>query len=120
MGTKEKLEVAKEILAITFMAATENAASSGMKFKYKSFAIEEEKGSKGWQFEVIVSELGYPDKSVQEFKFERPANVDVKNMEYNVILHVITALTETAMLSWYQLAKMLNTDKKLQEEAKNS
>jgi hypothetical protein len=119
MGTKEKLEVAKEILATTFMAATENSAASGMQFKYKSYSVEEDK-FKGWKFEIIVSELGYPDKTVQEFKFERPANIDVKNMEYNVILHVMTALTETAMLSWYQLAKMLNTDIKLQEEARKA
>jgi hypothetical protein len=43
MGTKEKLEVAKEILATTFIAATENSAASGMQFKYKSYSVEEDK-----------------------------------------------------------------------------
>ena len=88
MGTKEKLQGAKEILATTFMAATENSAASGMKFKYKSYSIEEET-FKGWKFEVIVSELGYPDKTVQEFKFERPANTscnDSLNRDSNVEL----------------------------------
>jgi hypothetical protein len=117
MGTKEKLEIAKEILATTFLAASKASVAEGMRFRYKSYPVEED-DFKGWKFEVIVSQLGYGDKTLQEFKFERPSNVDVKNMEYNVILHVITSITQTAMLSWYQLAKMLNTDKELQDEAK--
>ena len=116
MGTKEKLIIAKEILATAFVAATEQATATGMRFKYKSYPVEED--FKGWKFEVIVSQLGYPEQTVQEFQFKRPDNIDAKNMEYNVILHVITAMTQTAMLSWYQLAKMLNTDKELQNEVK--
>lgn len=116
MGTKEKLIIAKEILATAFVAATEQATATGMKFKYKSYPVEED--FKGWKFEVIVSEAGYPPKAVQEFRFTRPNNIDPANMEYNVILSVLSSLTQTAMLSWLHLGKMLITDKELQEEVK--
>ena len=119
MGTKEKLEIAKEMLATVFLSASEQSLAMGLKFKYKSYPVEE-KNFKGWKFEVIVSEAGYPPKTVQEFRFTRPKNIDPKNMEYNVILSVLSSLTQTAMLSWYQLGKMLIKDKELQEEAKGS
>ncbi len=116
MGTSEKLKIAKEILATSFTAATERALASGLQFRYVSEPIDDKEG---WKFQVIVKQAGYPEKTIQEFKFKRPKNIDVKNMEYNVLLHVISELTQTAMLSWYQLGIMLNTDDELQEEAKS-
>ncbi len=118
MGTNEKLKVAKEILATIFLAATERAKTSGMNFKYSSYPIDEE-DKKGWKFEVIVAQAGYSPRTVQEFSFQRPDNIDAKNMEYNVILHVLTEVTQTALLSWYQLGIMLNVDDELREEARN-
>lgn len=117
MGTKEKLKIAKEILATIFLSASEQSLALGVQFKYESYPVEE-KDFKGWKFEVIVSEAGYPPKAVQEFRFTRPNNIDPGNMEYNVILSVLSSLTQTAMLSWLHLGKMLITDKELQEEVK--
>jgi|TARA_R110002020_G_scaffold159080_2_gene342694 hypothetical protein len=118
MGTKEKLTVAKEIIATIFVSATERATTSGMKFKYSSYPVDVD-GKKGWKFEVIVAQAGYQPRTVQEFSFQRPENIDAKNMEYNVILHVLTEVTQTALLSWYQLGIMLNVDEELRTEAKN-
>ena len=113
MNITDKLKLTKEILATSFTSATENAVASGLQFKYKSEPIGDKEG---WKFTITVKQAGYPPKDIQEFKFQRPANVDAKTMEYNVLLHVISELTQTAMLSWYQLGIMLNKDQELQNK----
>lgn len=114
MGTTEKLKIAKEILAGSFINATDKSMAHGLQFKYSSYPIEEE-NFKGWVVDVIVKEAGYGEKTIQQFKYERPSNVDAKNMEYLVIVDVIGALTQGALTTWYEVGKMLASDKLLQK-----
>lgn len=114
MGTTEKLKIAKEILAGSFINATDKSMAHGLQFKYSSYPIEEE-NFKGWVVDIIVKEAGYGEKTIQQFKYERPSNVDAKNMEYLVIVDVIGALTQGALTTWYEVGKMLASDKLLQK-----
>lgn len=114
MGTTEKLKIAKEILAGSFINATDKSMAHGLQFKYNSYPIEEE-NFKGWVVDIIVKEAGYGEKTIQQFKYERPSNVDAKNMEYLVIVDVIGALTQGALTTWYEVGKMLASDKLLQK-----
>ena len=114
MGTTEKLKIAKEILAASFINATDKSMAHGLQFKYSSYPIEEE-NFKGWVVDIIVKEAGYGEKTLQQFKYERPSNIDAKNMEYLVIVDVIGALTHGALTTWYEVGKMLASDKLLQK-----
>ena len=93
MGTTEKLKVAKEILATSFMAATEKSLASGLQYKYNSYPVED-KDFRGWVVDIIVKEAGYGEHTIQQFKDTWPNNIDPKNLEYNVILDVISNLTQ--------------------------
>lgn len=109
MGTTEKLKVAKEILATSFLNATDKSIASGLQYKYSSYAVEED-GFKGWVVDIIVKEAGYGEHTIQQFKYHRPDNIDAKNMEYHVIVDVISNLTQSALISWYEVAKFLASD----------
>lgn len=119
VSTSIKLRVAKEILATAFINANENSITQGLSYKYTSRPIEEGE-VKGWSFQISVKELGYGEKVLQEFNFQRPNNIDAKNMEYHVIVQMITFLTKDAIDTWYQIGKELATDKELQIQAKES
>ena len=114
MGTTERLKIAKEILATSFINATEKSITHGLEFKYNSYPIEEE-DFKGWAVDIIVKEAGYGEKTIQQFKYQRPANIDAKNMEYHVIVDVIGGLAQGALTTWYEVAKLLASDKLLQK-----
>ena len=114
MTTTDKLKIAKEILATSFINATEKSMASGLQYAYKSYPVEEEE-FKGWAVDIIVKEAGYGERTIQQFKYQRPANIDAKNMEYHVIVDVIGALTQGALISWYEVAKYLASDTELQK-----
>ena len=114
MGTTEKLKVAKEILAMSFMSATEKSLAHGLQYSYKSYPVEEEE-FKGWAVDILVKEAGYGERNIQQFKYARPNNIDSKNMEYHVILDVISNLTQGCLISWYEVAKFLATDESIQK-----
>ena len=114
MGTTEKLKIAKEILATSFINATEKSLASVLEYKYSSYPIDEPE-FKGWAVDIIVKELGYGERTIQQFKYARPASVDAKNMEYHVIVDVIGALTQGALISWYEVAKYLASDESIQK-----
>ena len=65
--------------------------------------------------DIIVKEAGYSERTIQQFKYARPDNIDPKNMEYHVILDVLGALAQGALTTWYEVAKMLATDTDLQK-----
>lgn len=119
INTGVKLKVAKEILANVFIDATTANAAEGIMYKYKSQPIETEE-MKGWSFQFIICEAGYPERILQEIKFQRPANIDAKNMEYHVVIAILSTVLQTTMLSWDQLGKMMNTDLLMQHAAKES
>jgi hypothetical protein len=122
MKTTEKLQILKEVLASSFLNATEKSISAGLQFNYISNFCEDvsngkaEKPVKGWSVQIKVKELGYDEKIIQEFLYQKPDNIEIKNMEYHVLIDVISNLTQGCLISWFELAKYLNTDKKLQKE----
>jgi hypothetical protein len=119
MGTTEKLNVVKEILATSFMLATEKSLGEGLQFAYKSYPIEnttpEGVTIKAWHFDFIVKELGYGEHVIQQLRFDRPNNIDAKNMEYHVCIEAIAAITQGALTTWHEVAKFLAGDKELQK-----
>ena len=112
MKTAEKLTEIKKVLATCFINATDKAMAHGLQFKYTSQPVEE---GKGWVVDIIVKEAGYSERTIQQFKYTRPDNIDPKNMEYHVILDVLGALAQGALTTWYEVAKMLATDTDLQK-----
>jgi hypothetical protein len=121
MTTTERVNVLKEIIATSFMLATEKSMGSGISFTYKSYPVdipasENNPEFKAWHFDIIVKELGYGEHTVQQFKFPRPNNIDAKHMEYHVLIEVIASLTQTSLLTYYEVAKILSTDKEMQKE----
>jgi len=115
MGTTEKLKVAKEILATSFLNATEKSLAHGLQYSYKSYPIED-KNFRGWVVDILVKEAGYGEHVIQQFKYEWPNNIDPKNLEYNVILDVISSLTQGCLISWYEVAKFLASDSEIQKK----
>ena len=118
LGTAQKLKVVKELLANVFVDATTCSATSGMMYKYVTKAVETEDGEKGWVFQIILKEPAYRERILQEFKFKRPDNIDAKNMEYHVVISVLSQILQTAAITWNQLGILLNSDIALQETAK--
>ena len=121
MTTTERVNLLKEVLATSFMLATEKSTASGISFAYKSESIEvpatkDTPEFKAWHFDIIVKELGYGEHTIQQFRFPRPNNIDAKNMEYHVLVEVIAAFTETSVFTWLQVGKMMNTDEELQKQ----
>ena len=57
-----------------------------------------------------------PSVTFQQFKYEWPNNIDPKNLEYNVILDVISSLTQGCLISWYEVAKFLASDSEIQKK----
>jgi hypothetical protein len=115
MGTTEKLKVAKEILSTSFLTATEKSLASGLQYKYNSYPVED-KNFRGWVVDIIVKEAGYGEHTIQQFKYTWPNNIDPKNLEYNVILDVISNLTQGCLISWYEVAKFLASDSEIQKK----
>lgn len=119
MGTTEKLNVVKEILATSFMLATEKSLGEGLQFAYKSYPVDETSPTgeaiKSWHFDFIVKELGYGEHVIQQLRFARPNGIDAKNMEYHVCVEAIAAITQGALTTWHEVAKFLAADKELQK-----
>ena len=116
--TSVKLDAIKDIMGTAFLLATENSMAQGLQFKYKSYPIETA-DQKGWGVDVIVKEAGYGEKNIQQFLYQRPNNIDAKNMEYEVLVNVLSAMIQTSILTWYQAAILLTQDKDLQKIIKN-
>jgi|AntRauTorckE6833_2_1112554.scaffolds.fasta_scaffold27694_3 hypothetical protein len=124
---KEKSELLKKIVATIFASINTKNSEKGinMQYTYKSEPVEvKEEGSdevtKGWEFSIIARELGYKDKVLQSFRFEKPDNITKYNIEYNVFTLVLTTLAETSLITWTELGKSLNKDADFQKEAINS
>ena len=116
---KEKVKVLKAAIAIIFADLDKKHQIHGKQYKYTSAPIEEE-DKKGWEFSIIVKEAAYPDRTIQQWKFLRPDNIDKYNMEYNVLMTVLSALTDTALVTWDEVGKHLNTDFQMQQTALES
>jgi hypothetical protein len=115
MGTTERLKVAKEILATSFLNATERSLAHGLQYSYKSYPVETSE-FRGWIVDIIVKEAGYGEHVIQQFKYEWPNNIDPKNLEYNVVVDVISSLTQGCLISWYEVAKYLASDSEIQKK----
>ena len=119
MKTAEKLAIAKELLATAFVVASEKSTAEGLTFKYKSYPEEVQEDKfilKAWHVDIIVGELGHGEKTIQQFRLPRPNNIDAKNMEYHAIIEVLATLTQGALVTWYEVGKILANDKEMQKE----
>jgi hypothetical protein len=94
---KEKVKILKAAMAIIFADLAQRLQEKGVSYKYDSKPKEDDRGQKYWSYSVTIKELGYPDRILQEWK-----------------------LTETALFTWNEVGKQLNTDIKLQHAAKES
>jgi hypothetical protein len=115
MGTKERLEITKELLSQAFLKATEQSLAQGLQFKYKSYGVVLEGDQKGWVIDIIVKEAGYGERTIQQLKFLHPNNIDNKNMELNALLELLGSIVQGAITTWYEVAKMLASDIQLQK-----
>ena len=73
-----------------------------------------------YSFTVMIREMGHGERQLQTFTFSKPKDLDKHNMESRVILAMFSIFTETCLLQWDELGKMLNVDTELQEVAKKS
>jgi hypothetical protein len=125
MGTKEKLEHIKEILGTCFLTATERSLSLGLQYKYNSYSCEDisfgkaKEPVKGWVIDIIVKEMGYGETTVQQFLYQWPNNIDYKNVEYHATLDVLSNITQSGLIFWYETGKHLNTNKEAQKIIKD-
>lgn len=81
---------------------------------------EENQEDKGWTFTVTVSEPGYQTRTLQSIPFSRPSSVDRYMFEIQVYSTILTIFAENTVLSWDALGRQLNTDKELQDAAKET
>tara|TARA_R110000751_G_C13752514_1_gene478474 strand:+ start:1237 stop:1638 length:402 start_codon:yes stop_codon:yes gene_type:complete len=119
MKTAERLVIAKELLATAFIVASEKSTAEGLTFKYKSYPEEVKDDKyilKAWHVDIIVGEAGHGEKTIQQFRLPRPNNIDAKNMEYHAIVEVLATLTQGALVTWYEIGKILATDKEMQKD----
>ena len=116
---KNKVQTLKAAVAIIFAGINSKNQEQGINatYKYSSTPVEE-KEFKGWVFSIYVTELGHRERMLQTLRFKRPENIDKYNMEYNVLMSVLSSGMETALITWNELGKTLNTDPQLQEKAK--
>lgn len=117
---KNKVETIKAAIAIIFAGINSRNQEQGINetYKYKSEPVEEEK-FKGWTFTITVVELGHAERMIQVLRFKRPDGIDKFNMEYNVLMAVLSSGMETSLLTWNELGKELNIDPQFQEDARN-
>ena len=115
MGTTEKLRDIKQLLATSFMHATENSIATGLAFAFKSYSETQDEDT-FWCVDIIVKEAGYGERVIQQFKYGKPNNITINRMEYQVLLEVLSYLVQGALITWYEAAKYLATDKELQKE----
>ena len=73
-----------------------------------------------YNFTVKLREAGHPERELQTIPFTKPKDYDKFKMETQVLMAVLTIVTETTLLHWDELGKLLNTDAELQEIARNS
>ena len=115
---KEKVQILKAAIAIVFAGINSKNQDKGInaQYKYKSEPVEEEE-FRGWQFTISVKELGYGERDIQVLSFKRPDNIDRYNMEYNVLMAVLSTCVETSLFTWEHVGKQLNLDKEMQKTA---
>ena len=97
---------------------TQQARGTGLMFKYENKPYENEDGTKGWVLNMIVKEAGYGENILQSFPFEKTKGMDRYAMEYEVLMGVLCIFTETTLLQYNEIGKMMNTDIKLQEKVR--
>lgn len=115
----------RKALATIFESINEKNLKSGInaQYKYKLEYVdlgEESEHKQAMEISLIMKEMGYPDITLQKFGYIKPNSLDKFTFEYNVIISLLTSLTETSLITYLELGKNLNKDKKFQKEAINS
>ena len=111
--------------ATIFESINDKNLKSGInaQYKYKLEYVDLGKESihkQAMEISLIMKEMGYPDITLQKFGYIKPNSLDKFTFEYNVIISLLTSLTETSLITYLELGKNLNKDKKFQKEAINS
>ena len=117
---KQQVEQLRSLLDSLFTSInnTQIARGTGLMFTYKNDIIKKDDDNEEWHFTVYVSEPGYNSRALQTIPFHREKSDDRYRVEYQVLMTVLAIMAETSLLQWNEIGKMLNTDKELQNSAK--
>jgi hypothetical protein len=118
---KKQVETLREVIDAIFQSINNNhiKKGTGLFFIHKvdSEKMEGTKDTK-WSFTIFVSEPGYPSRALQSLSFVKPSGIDRYQMEHHVLMSSLCIFTDSTLLQWNELGKLLNTDKELQKSAK--
>lgn len=108
-----------DIIDEIFMNVNEQHKNNGtgMFFRY-SLGIDDTKDQPVYILSIILKEMAHGERTLQAIPFQKPEAMDVYTMKYNVFVSVLSILTESTLMQWNELGKMLNTDIKMQDNAK--
>lgn len=133
MKAREEATILRNLVDALFMNINNSQIrrGTGLMFIHKIEPMEEEvkegeenkeenQEDKGWTFTVTVSEPGYQTRTLQSIPFSRPSSVDRYMFEIQVYSTILTIFAENTVLSWDALGRQLNTDKELQDAAKET
>jgi hypothetical protein len=133
MKAREEAAILRNLVDALFMNINNSQIrrGTGLMFIHKIEPMEEEvkegeenkeenQEDKGWTFTVTVSEPGYQTRTLQSIPFSRPSSVDRYMFEIQVYSTILTIFAENTVLSWDALGRQLNTDKELQDAAKET
>jgi hypothetical protein len=133
MKAREEAAILRNLVDALFMNINNSQIrrGTGLMFIHKIEPMEEEvkegeenkeenQEDKGWTFTVTVSEPGYQTRTLQSIPFSRPNSVDRYMFEIQVYSTILTIFAENTVLSWDALGRQLNTDKELQDAAKET
>tara|TARA_Y100001973_G_scaffold101453_1_gene164631 strand:+ start:473 stop:859 length:387 start_codon:yes stop_codon:yes gene_type:complete len=102
----------------------QHRAGTGRSFSYNLMIIPPSKKDKDastqYNFTIKMREAAYGETELQTIPFTKPDNYDRYKMEVQVLLSVLTIITEITFTHWVELGKMLNVDTELQEAAKKA
>jgi len=93
---------------------------TGLFFRYDIAVSIDKDDETIYSLSILLDETGHAERILQAFSYLRPKDMNKFDMEYAVILNVLTVLTETALVQWNEFSKMLNADPELQKVAKET
>ena len=126
MKTKQQADQLFSIIDAVFNGVNDSQRrmGTGKSFTYNLTAIppvsKDKEALSQYNFTVKMREAAYGETELQTIPFTKPKNYDKYKMEVQVLLSVLTIITETTFIHWVELGKMLNVDTELQEAAKKA
>lgn len=117
---KERVDFLYSIMdqMIGAINANQSKVGSGLSFTYSLKPEVKKDKSIVYNFSISVREVGHGERVLQTIPYSKPESSDKYNMEFQVMLSVLTIFTESTFIHWNELGKMLNIDSELQNAAK--